>query len=397
MTLRIRQHESILDIDPAAWNVLAADSPFLRHEFLSALEHAGCVGQQTAWHPAYLTASNGTGRLVGALPLYIKYDSRGEFVFDWSWAAAYEQAGQSYYPKLVSAVPFTPATGRRVLVDGDAEFEPIASELLIAARTLGAEISASSLHVLFPTDSERHFLGDDGLMSRKSCQFHWHNDDYGSFDDFLGRFTSMKRKKVRRERRRIAEANITFEHLRGDEPGTEDWDAVYEYYSHTFLRRGRAPYLNREFFAEIARTMPENLVVILARFGDRPIATAICFRSADTLYGRYWGSLADFHSLHFEACYYQGIDYCIREGLRCFEPGTQGEHKLSRGFTPMATWSSHWIANPGFARAIGRFLDQERDHVNAYMRELAEHTPYRKDQPEPGPARAAAALRRSSL
>ena len=397
MTLRIRQHESILDIDPAAWNVLAADSPFLRHEFLSALEHAGCVGQQTAWQPAYLTASNGTGRLVGALPLYIKYDSRGEFVFDWSWAAAYEQAGQSYYPKLVSAVPFTPATGRRVLVEGDAEFELIASELLIAARTLGAEISASSLHVLFPTDSERHFLGDDGLMSRKSCQFHWHNDDYGSFDDFLDRFTSMKRKKVRRERRRIAEANITFEHLRGDEPGTEDWDAVYEYYSHTFLRRGRAPYLNREFFAEIARTMPENLVVILARFGDRPIATAICFRSADTLYGRYWGSLADFHSLHFEACYYQGIDYCIREGLRCFEPGTQGEHKLSRGFTPMATWSSHWIANPGFARAIGRFLDQERDHVNAYMRELAEHTPYRKDQPEPGPARAAAALRRSSL
>ena len=397
MTLRVQQHESILEIDPAAWNVLAAGSPFLRHEFLSALEHAGCVGQQTAWQPAYLSASNDTGRLVGALPLYIKYDSRGEFVFDWSWAAAYEQAGQSYYPKLVSAVPFTPATGRRVLVDGDAEFEPIASELLIAARTLGAEIRASSLHVLFPTDSERHFLRDGGLMSRKSCQFHWHNDDYASFDDFLDRFTSMKRKKVRRERRRIAEANITFEHLRGDEPGAEDWNAVYEYYSHTFLRRGRAPYLNREFFAEIARTMPENLVVMLARFENRPIATAICFRSDDTLYGRYWGSLADFHSLHFEACYYQGIDYCIREGLSRFEPGTQGEHKLSRGFTPMATWSSHWIANPGFARAIGRFLDQERDHVNAYMRELAAHTPYRKDQPEPGPARAAAALRRSSL
>ena len=397
MTLRVQQHDSILEIDATAWNALAADSPFLRHEFLSALENAGCVGPETAWQPAYLIASDDAGRLVGALPLYIKYDSRGEFVFDWSWAAAYEQAGLSYYPKLVSAVPFTPATGRRVLVDGDSKFQPIAAELLIAARTLGAEIHASSMHVLFPTDSERHFLRNDGLMSRKSCQFHWHNDEYASFEDFLERFTSMKRKKVRRERRRIAEANITFEHLRGDEPGAEDWDAVYEYYSHTFLRRGRAPYLNREFFAEIARTMPENLVVILARFEGRPIATAICFRSDDTLYGRYWGSLADFHSLHFEACYYQGIDYCIREGLSRFEPGTQGEHKLSRGFTPMATWSSHWIANPGFARAIGRFLDQERDHVNAYMRELAERTPYRKDQPEPGPARAAAALRRSSL
>ena len=397
MTLRIQQHDSILEIDATAWNVLAAGWPFLRHEFLSALEHSGCVGQETAWHPAYLTASNDTGRLVGALPLYIKYDSRGEFVFDWSWAAAYEQAQMSYYPKLVSAVPFTPATGRRLLVDDGVEFEPVAEELLIAARTLGAEIHASSMHVLFPTDSERHFLRDDGLMSRKSCQFHWHNDDYASFEDFLDRFTSMKRKKVRRERRRIAEANITFEHLRGDEPGTEDWDTVYEYYAHTFLRRGRAPYLNREFFAEIARTMPENLMIILARFGDRPIATAICFRSDDTLYGRYWGSLADFHSLHFEACYYQGIDYCIREGLSRFEPGTQGEHKLSRGFTPMATWSSHWIANQGFARAIGRFLDQEHDYVNAYMRELAAHTPYRKDQPEPGPARAVATPRRSSL
>ena len=397
MTLRVRQHGSILDIDPAAWNALAADSPFLRHEFLSALENAGCVGHKTAWRPAYLTASDVTGRLVGALPLYIKYDSRGEFVFDWSWAAAYEQAGHAYYPKLVSAVPFTPATGRRLLVDGDSDFESVAAELVIAARSIGAQIRASSLHVLFPTDVQRQFLGAEGLMTRRSCQFHWHNDGYASFEDFLGRFTSMKRKKVRRERRRIADADVTFEHLRGDEPGAGDWDAVYEYYAHTFLRRGRAPYLNREFFAEIARTMPESLVIILARFGERPIATAICFRSDDTLYGRYWGSLADFHSLHFEACYYQGIEYCIREGLNLFEPGTQGEHKLSRGFTPAATWSSHWIANPGFARAIRRFLDREHDHVNAYMSELATHTPYRKDQPQPGPARAAPSLRQGSL
>ncbi len=396
MSLEVRQHDSIGDIDPVAWNRLASDTPFLRHEFLSALEDAGCVGGKTPWHPAYLTVWDDTKRLVGALPLYVKYDSRGEFVFDWSWAAAYERAEMAYYPKLVSAVPFTPVTGRRLLVDDASKFGPVADELVTAARTLGSGIRASSFHVLFPTDHERRYLEDDGMMTRKSCQFHWHNDGYASFDDFLGRLTSVKRKKVRRERRRIAEASVTFEHLRGDEPGAEDWDAVFEYYSHTFLRRGRAPYLNREFFDEIARTMPKNLVIILARFDGRPIATAICFRGDRTLYGRYWGSLADFHSMHFEACYYQGIEYCIREGLARFEPGTQGEHKLSRGFTPTATWSSHWIANPGFSRAIKRFLDQEHEHVEAYMRELAGHTPYRKDRPEPGPVSTTAALRRCS-
>ena len=382
--MRVRRHDSIREVGPAAWNALAADSPFLRHEFLSALETAGCVGPETAWRPAHLTASDAGGGLAGALPLYIKYDSRGEYVFDWSWAAAYGHSGLSYYPKLVSAVPFTPATGRRLLVDGDAAFESVAAELLAAARTLGSDIDASSLHVLFPTDRERQFLSDVGLLARKSCQFHWHNDGYASFEDFLGRFTSKKRKKARRERRRVAEANVTFEHLSGDEPSEEDWEAIYEYYAHTFRRRGQTPYLNREFFAEIARTMPESLVIVLARFDGRPIATAICFRSADTLYGRYWGSLADFHSLHFEACYHQGIEYCIREGLSRFEPGTQGEHKLSRGFTPTATWSSHKIANPTFAQAIGQFVDRERDHVDAYMRQLAAHTPYRKDRPAPG-------------
>ena len=391
MTVRIQHHSSIRDVDADAWNALAADSPFLRHEFLSALERAGCVGGGTAWEPAYLTCSNDAGRVIGALPLYIKYDSRGEFVFDWSWAAAYDRAGLSYYPKLVSAIPFTPATGPRLLVDADTGFESVAAHLLSAAQAFGKEINASSLHVLFPTDGQRDFLRDEGLMPRKSCQFHWHNDGYEDFEEFLSRFTSAKRKKVRRERRRVAEADVTFEQLAGDAPSEQDWDAVYQYYANTFLRRGRAPYLNREFFAEVSRTMPENLVIILARFGDRPIATAICFRGEDTLYGRYWGSLADFHSLHFEACYYQGIEYCIREGLGLFEPGTQGEHKLSRGFTPTATWSNHWIADPEFALAIGHFLDRERDHVNAYMLELAAHVPYRKDRPAPVPAPSGAA------
>jgi len=386
MDVRLQHNSSILDLDAGAWNELAADSPFLRHEFLSALEHAGCVGESTAWHPAHLTATDASGRLLGALPLYIKYDSRGEFVFDWSWADAYDHAGLSYYPKLVSAVPFTPATGQRLLVREGADFAQIAGLLLDAARELGREIDASSLHVLFPTATERHYLEDEGFLARKSCQFHWHNEDYADFEAFLERFSSAKRKKARRERRRVAEAKIEFEHLSGDEPSDADWDAVFEYYTRTFSRRGRTPYLNREFFREIAQTMPESLVIILARFQGQPIATAICFRSDDTLYGRYWGSLADFHSLHFEACYYQGIDYCIREGLSRFEPGTQGEHKLSRGFTPTATWSNHWISDQEFSQAVEKFLDRERLHVDAYIEELKNHAPYRRDRVLPTPS-----------
>ncbi len=378
MQLRIAQTSSLLDTDARAWNALAGDNPFLKHEFLSALERSGCVGPRTAWQPSYLLAHDAAG-LVGALPLYLKYDSRGEFVFDWGWADAYERTGRAYYPKLVASVPFTPATGDRLLVRPGADTAAVARSLLTAARELAAEVDASSLHVLFPTEPERALLDGEGFLSRKSCQFHWHNDGYADFDDFLGRFSSAKRKKARRERRRIAEAGIEFAQLRGDEPSRAEWDAIFEFYSRTFERRGRAPYLNREFFDDIARTMPENLVLVVARHGGTPIAVAICFRGAATLYGRYWGSLADFHSLHFETCYYQGIEYCIREGLEKFEPGTQGEHKISRGFTPSATWSCHWLRDRAFHAAVADFLARETPHVDAYMDELEEHVPYRRD------------------
>ena len=383
MSFQVKQHSSILDIDAAAWNVLAADSPFLRHEFLGALERTGCVGEDTTWKPTHLTVTDVDGNLTGALPLYVKYDSQGEFVFDWSWANAYSQGGLPYYPKLVSAVPFTPAAGQRFLIKESGEFTTIAAELLSAVRNLSTKLNASSLHVLFPTDTDRRFLSNEGFLQRKNYQFHWHNDDYKNFEEFLARFVSAKRKKARRERRRIIEAGVRFEHLSGDESNEEDWDTLFEYYARTFLRRGRSPYLNREFFREIAQTMPENIVLILARFNGKLIATAICFRSEDTLYGRYWGSLADFHSLHFEACYYQGIEYCINQGLSRFEPGTQGEHKLSRGFVPTATWSNHWILDPEFGQAIAQFLDRERMHVDAYMKELTDHVPYRKNQVMP--------------
>jgi predicted N-acyltransferase len=367
--------QSLREIDPNSWNALAGDQPFLRHEFLVALEQSGCVGAGTPWEPCYLVARDAQG-IAAALPLYIKYDSHGEFVFDWSWADAYERAGRRYYPKLVAAVPFTPATGPRLLLRSDANAD-LKTQLVAAARALAADVGASSLHVLFPTDAERPILESGGLLARKGCQFHWANDSYESFDGFLARFSSEKRKKAKRERRRVAEAGIVFEHLRGDEPSAADWDAILEFYSNTFYRRGREPYLNREFFMRIAATMPDNLLIVLARHQGAPIATAICFRSRDTLYGRYWGSLADFHSLHFETCYYQGIDYCIRERLARFEPGTQGEHKIARGFTPQPTWSCHWLRDAAFHAAVRAFLARETRHVDAYIDELGEHVPYR--------------------
>jgi predicted N-acyltransferase len=377
MQLRLERLATVASVDPAAWNALALDSPFLKHEFFRALEQSGCVGGETTWQPCYIVARDDRG-LAGALPLFIKYDSHGEFVFDWGWADAYERSGRSYYPKLVCAVPFTPATGRRMLLR-DADDKNVATRLVDAARATAEEIEASSLHVLFPTDPERQWLESAGFLTRKACQFHWANDGYRDFDDFLARFSADKRKKAKRERRRVAEAGIVFEHLRGDEPSAADWDAIIEFYSRTFWRRGREPYLNREFFAAIAKSMPENLLVVLARHQGVPIATAICFRSSTTLYGRYWGSGGDFHSLHFETCYYQGIDYCIREGLARFEPGTQGEHKVARGFVPQPTWSCHWLRDVAFHRAVGSFLARETRHVDAYIDEVGEHVPYRQD------------------
>jgi predicted N-acyltransferase len=316
--------------------------------------------------------------MVGALPLYLKDNSWGEFVFDWGWANAYQQAGLPYYPKLVSAVPFTPATGTRLLTN-QPDGEDIRNLLLKGALNVAEENQASSFHVLFPSTAEHEVLQANGFMLRKDCQFHWHNEGYQNFDDFLTTFTAKKRKNARRERRRIAEQGIRFRVLRGDEPTDAEWEAVFGFYARTFLRRGRPPYLSRAFFDEIRQTMSEALVIFLAVFDDQPIATAICFRSDDTLYGRYWGSLADFHSLHFETCYYQGIDYCIREGLTRFEPGTQGEHKLSRGFRPQATWSGHWLADPTFGSAVADFLHRERSHIDAYMDQMSSHAPYRRE------------------
>jgi predicted N-acyltransferase len=373
-------HE-IKSVDPTQWNGLSGtDSPFLRHEFLAALESTGCVGQGTDWLPHHLLLLDDAQHIAGAMPLYRKNNSWGEFVFDFAWANAYEQAGLHYYPKLVSAIPFTPATGPRCLIAPDQDRSGTRRALITAAREHAVDSGASSLHVLFPTPEEAVLFDREGLLLRKDCQFHWHNRGYENFEDFLGELTSVKRKKVRRERRRIAESGITFRILHGDELDEDLWHTIMPIYASSFWRRGHEPYLNEAFFIEISRVLPDQVVVFLAVSPDgQPVATAICFRSADTLYGRYWGSSGRYHSLHFETCYYQGIDYCIANGLTRFEPGTQGEHKIARGFVATETWSAHWLSHPQFAAAIDDYLDRERGYMDEYMAAVRAHEPYRRD------------------
>jgi predicted N-acyltransferase len=366
---------SLAGIDAGEWNALPGTHvPFLRHEFLHALEASGCASPDTGWNPHHLLLLAPGGRLVGAMPLYLKAHSWGEFVFDFAWAEAYHRAGLRYYPRLVAAVPFTPATGPRLLAADDAG----RSALLAGARELLQRLGASSLHVLFPAAEDRTFLESAGLMPRLDCQFHWKNEGYASFDDFLAGFTAEKRKKLKRERRRIPEAGIECKTLTGRELDGDMVEVIYRLHAMTFARYGHAPYLNRDFFLRLAAELPDSLVVELASQGGEPVACAISLRGPDALYGRYWGSSGDFHSLHFELCYYRGIDYCIRERLSRFEPGTQGEHKLLRGFLPTPVWSMHEIADPRFAGAIGEWLSRERAARREWLGEAALHLPFRR-------------------
>jgi predicted N-acyltransferase len=371
--------DSLAHVTAIEWNSLVGvNQPFLAHEFLRALETSACVGPQTGWEPQHLIVRNPQQELIAALPLYRKTDSWGEFVFDFAWADAYRRAGLNYYPKLVAGVPFTPATGARFLYrQGESRADAIGL-MMAAIRQQADKLQASSLHVLFPDESEAQELAKQGLLLRKDCQFHWHNAGYQNFDDFLAQFTAAKRKKVRRERRRVREDGVEFRWLNGEQIDTALWEQIMPLYASSFWRRGRDPYLNQAFFQTVARQMPGQLLVILAEKDAEPIATAICFRSNDTLYGRYWGSSGRYHSLHFETCYYQGIDYCIREGLQRFEPGTQGEHKISRGFVPSPTWSAHWLSHPQFAAAVDDYLDRERGYIDEYMDAVASHVPYRQ-------------------
>ena len=372
--MKARVAASLADVDAAAWNALpGADAPFLRHEFLLALEASGCATAATGWKGCHVLLEDEAGRLAGAMPLYLKSHSWGEFVFDFAWADAYRRAGLAYYPRLVSAVPFTPATGSRLLAAGEDRLR-----LLGAARAVLNDAGLSSLHVLFPDSEDRAFLENAGLLSRLDCQFHWRNEGYEGFEDFLAGFTAEKRKKLRRERRRVAESGIACRTLAGAELDERMLDAIHSLHAVTFARHGNPPYLNRDCFGRIASAMPEALVVELAELRGEPIACSISLRGTDTLYGRYWGASGDYHSLHFELCYYRGIEYCIRERLARFEPGTQGGHKLLRGFVPTPVWSMHEIADPFCASAIAEWLAEERSAREAGFGEAVRHLPFRR-------------------
>jgi len=377
--IRARFLSSIADIEAQRWNALAGDAqPFLRHEFLLALEESRCAVKRTGWAAQHLLLEDAQGVEIGAMPLYLKTHSRGEFVFDFSWANAYAQHGLDYYPKLLTAVPFTPVQGARLLVAPGADRALVEAVMIRAVTEYAQQQNISSWHVLFPTTDQGAALSAAGLIERRDCQFHWFNQNYDSFDAFLTTFTAEKRKKAKRERRRVAEAGIDFETRLGGEIDAPLWDTLYAFYADTFYRHGHDPYLSLEFFKRIGRCLPERLMVKIARLAGEPIAVAIFFIGADALYGRYWGAGGNYHSLHFETCYYQGIEYCIEHGLQRFEPGTQGEHKVPRGFVPTITTSAHYIADSRFAAAIRDFAAREARGVDQYAAAVGEHVPYHR-------------------
>jgi uncharacterized protein len=376
---RVRFLESIAQTDARAWNALAgAAQPFLRHEFLLALEQSGCAAPRTGWTPKHLLLEDANGVALAAIPLFRKAHSRGEFVFDFAWAGAYAEHGLKYYPKLLTAVPFTPVSGPRVLLRTQVDAAATTRTLVGSVLEYAKDERLSSWHVLFPSEDTAAALSNAGLILRRDCQFHWYNHGYESFEAFLATFTAEKRKKAKRERRRVAEAGIEFDTLHGGDMTAALWNVVYQFYADTFHRHGHEPYLNLDFFKRIGAAMPTTLMLKVARVGSQPIAVAIFFVGTEALYGRYWGAGGNFHSLHFEACYYQGIEYCIEKQLQRFEPGTQGEHKVPRGFVPTMTHSAHYIADPRFAAAIRDYAQREARGVDHYAAAVNEHVPYHR-------------------
>ncbi|SDR01386.1 hypothetical protein SAMN05443026_2462 [Burkholderia orbicola] len=367
------------------WNALLArdaqPTPFLRHEFLDALHVARCAVDDTGWSPHFVTLTDErTGRLAAAAPVYAKQHSYGEYVFDWAWADAYQRNNLPYYPKLLCAVPFTPVQGTRLLAADDDARRHLAATLLAFAE----QSNVSSLHVLFPTGDEARLLESMGMMLREGVQFHWLNDGYRHFDDFLGTLEQKKRKNIRAERRKVHDAGVTFRRLTGDQITDADWRFFSRCYQQTYREHYSSPYLNLDFFRTIGATMPENLLLVIAEADGKPIASALAvYRRGEhgggTLYGRYWGAIEHVPCLHFETAYYQLLEFCIEAGLDTFEGGAQGEHKLARGFLPTVTHSAHWLAHPAFSDAVTRFLERETEHIHAYVDELREHDPFRRN------------------
>lgn len=373
--LILKQLPAVEAAPEAAWNALVGDDhPFLRHQFLHALEASGAASRSTGWLPNHLTLWRGES-LVGVMPHYHKFHSYGEYVFDWSWADAWERAGGRYYPKGLTAIPFSPVPGPRLALAADVD--PLQARSLLAEAWDNSELS--SWHLLFATDDdvEAWLAARPDLLVRHGVQFQWLDHGYGNFEGFLAAMTAKRRKTIRRERRRVSEQGLTLHRLTSEAIGDRELEHFFRCYEMTYLERGRHGYLNLDFFRRLHRTMPEALLLIQARLDDQPVAAALCLQGSHTLYGRYWGSEVLADCLHFEACYYQGIEHCLENGLTCFDPGTQGEHKLVRGFAPRRLRSLHHLGDPGLRAAVARFCDEERRHVEAYCRAAEEALPFR--------------------
>jgi len=373
--MQIHIHSEIKQIPAQDWNNLVKDNnPFLKHDFLAALENNGCVSDQFGWRPCHIAIYK-KGTLVAAMPLYSKSNSYGEFVFDHAWADAYQRNQFAYYPKLVSAIPYTPASGQRLLCSDESqdEYFPL---LINTVKQFAEQQSFSSFHCLFPLKDELKWMKQQHLLIRHDCQFHWHNQEYENFDDFLALLEKKKRKNIRQERNRVKQQDITLRVLNGNTANNKDWDDFTLFYEQTFAEKYGTATLNNGFFKEVASKLPEQIILVLA---DNPngecIAGSLMFASDTVLYGRHWGCSEQIDKLHFEACYYQGIEYCIKHKLKVFEPGAQGEHKIARGFIPTLTQSAHWLNQSPFEESIQQFIQHEQDAIKHYMQSLK--SPYK--------------------
>lgn len=369
--------DSLQQIAPANWDALLVGAqPFVRHAFLSTLEDSGSVGRGSGWLPSHRLLRSETGDLLAAMPAYVKQHSQGEYVFDHGWAQACQRAGIAYYPKLLTAIPFTPVSGQRLLGTAAAAGQ-LLDELVAALPAQGL----SSLHVNFTCAADDALLQERaGWLQRNDCQFHWHNRGYRDFQDFLDNLTSRKRKQMRKEREQLAGQGFSFIWHAGHDLSESQWDFVYRCYANTYHVRGQAPYLTRLFFSLLAERQPESIRVVIASQAGCPVAMAFSLQAGDTLYGRFWGCVGDYDGLHFETCFYQGMDYAIANQLQRFDAGAQGEHKLIRGFEPAITHSWHYLCHPGLRAAVANFLEEERPAVRAYAEQARAHLPYRQSR-----------------
>lgn len=372
----IKLYHSIAEIGADTWNALCPnDYPFMRYEFLHALEISGSVNADKGWQPVHIGMQD-NGINIAFMPLYLKNHSYGEYVFDWSWADAYHRYGLHYYPKLVSAVPYSPVTGPRLLTQ-----QPAAPLLKLIANAIPAickELRAKSWHLLFPTTNEKIDLAAPHLMLRKGCQYQWFNRNYNSFEHYLEHFNARKRKSVKKERKKIIQQGIQHLVFEGSDISAEAMAQFYQFYQMTYFKRGQEPYLTEEFFQLLRQQMPESLLLVMAYAGETAVAGALSLKDSQTLYGRYWGCIDEYDSLHFETCYYQGLDYCIAHNLQRFDSGAQGEHKIQRGFEPVETWSLHWLEEQGLNHAIDDFIQRETQAIDERMQDLTSYLPFKQ-------------------